>query len=248
MSDKTSAMLTPKAQHPERTKKFVSAITDAFEVFEDNIGSLDEDLRISAYETFLTSYKDALAPIWSPAASADIKMILKMITDKQLTSLMDMARKLELPPLTAKVSQEKRKIPDLEVMTAMFKDQCPSQNVPDADICKQISDVFFKLAEAHEAYGEAAEGIAELASHVTPEQYTMLLVASAMPTIQVVVPGQMVGPLTTPQLHQTETSTAIRLLNLLNSPSHGFYPILIRQNWLKQTRTQQPESWLQQCF
>ena len=189
---------------------FVSAVTDALEVFEDNIGSLDKDLQTSAYETFLTSYKDALTPMWSSAGSADIKLILKMITDKQLTSLKDMARKLEPPPLTAKVSQEKQKILDLEVMTAMFKDRCPSQNVPDADVRKQISNVFFKLAEAHKAYGEAAEGIAKLASHVTPKQYTMLLVASAMPTIQVAVPGQMIGPLTTPQLHQTETSTAIR--------------------------------------
>ena len=43
----------------------------------------------------------------------------------------------------------------------------------------------------------------------------MLLVASAMSTIQVVVPGQMVGPLTTPPLHQTETSTAIGCTELI---------------------------------
>ena len=36
-----------------------------------------------------------------------------------------------------------------------------------------------------------------------------------MPTIQVVVPGQMVGPLTTPSLHQTETSTAIGRIELI---------------------------------
>ena len=107
MSDKTAATLTPKAQHLERTKKFVSAITDALEVFEDNIGSLDEDLRASTYETFLISYKDVLTPIWSLAGSADIKMILKTVTDKELTSLKDMARKLKPPPLTAKVSQER---------------------------------------------------------------------------------------------------------------------------------------------
>ena len=100
-------------------------------------------------------------------------------------------------------------------MTTMFKERCPSQNFPNAEICKQISDVFFKLAEAHKAYGEAAEGLTTLASHVTPNQYTMLLVALAMPTIQVVVPGQMVGPLTTPQLHQAETSTALGCAELI---------------------------------
>ena len=138
MSDKAAATLTPKTQHPDRTKKFVSAITDALEVFEDNVESLDEDLWTSAYETFITSYKDALNPIWSPAGSTDIKMILKMITDKQLTSLKDMARKLEPAPRTAKVLQEKLRILDLEVMTTMFKERCPSQKVPDTETCKQI--------------------------------------------------------------------------------------------------------------
>ena len=79
----------------------------------------------------------------------------------------------------------------------------------------KISDVFFKLAETHKAYGEAAQGLATLASNVTPNQYIMLLVASAMPTIQVVIPGQMVGPLTTPQLHQAKTSTALGRAELI---------------------------------
>ena len=103
----------------------------------------------------------------------------------------------------------------MEAIFAMFKERCPIQNIPDNEVCTQIADVFFKLAQAHKTYGEAAEGIAELASHITPKQYTMLLVASAMPMIQVVVPGQMVGPLTTPPLHQTETSTAIGCTKLI---------------------------------
>ena len=107
MSDKATAMLTPKVQHPECTKTFVSAIADALELFEDHIGSLDEDLRTNAYETLLTSYKDMLTPIWNMARSADVEMILKTITNKELTSLKDMARKLQPPPLTAKVSKEK---------------------------------------------------------------------------------------------------------------------------------------------
>ena len=97
----------------------------------------------------------------------------------------------------------------------MFKDRCPSQKVPDTDACKQISDVFFKLAEAHKAFSEAAQGLAELASSVMPEQYTMLLVASAMPKIQIVVPGQLIVPLSPPQIHQTETSTAIGRAELI---------------------------------
>ena len=209
MSDKKSTTLMPKAQHPERTRKFVSVVAEALEVFEDNIGSLEENIQASAYKTFINSYKNTLSCIWSPAAGADMKMILKTITDKQLSSLKEMAKRLELQPTTAKVSQEKQKIPDLEILTSMFKDRCPDEEVPNTGVCRQISDVFFKLAEAHKAYGKAAQGLAGLASNVTPEQYTMLLVASAMPTIQVVVPGQLMGPLSPPQIHQTETSTAI---------------------------------------
>ena len=214
MSDKKSTTLTPKVQHPECTRKFVSVIAKALEVFEDNIGSLEENIQASAYET-IKSYKDALSCIWSPAAATDMKMILKTIMDKQLTSLKEMAKRLEPQPPTAKVSQEKRKIPDLEILTSMFKDWCPNQEVPNTDVCRQISDVFFKLAEAHKAYGKAAHALAELALSVMPEQYTMLLVASAMPTIQVVVPGQLMGPLSPPQIHQPEALTAIGWAELI---------------------------------
>ena len=106
----------------------------------------------------------------------------------------------------------------------MLKDRCPNQEVPNTNICKQISDVFFKLAEAHKAYGEAAQGLAELASSVTPEQYTMLLVASAMPTIQVVVPGQLIRPLSPLQIHQTETSTAIGHAELIKHTKSQILP------------------------
>ena len=221
MSDKKSTTLTPKAQHPEHTQKFVSVVAEALEAFEDNIGSLEENIQASAYETFINSYKDALSRIWRPAAATDT---LKTIIDKQLASLTEMAKQLQPQPPTAKVSQEKRKIPDLEILTSMLKDRCPNQEVPNTDICKQISDVFFKLAEAHKAYGEAAQGLAELASSVTPEQYTMLLAASAMPKIQVVVPGQLIRPLSPPQIHQTETSTAIGRAELIKHTKSQILP------------------------
>ena len=63
MSDRQTTPLTPKAQHPERTQQFVSVVTESLESFEDSIGSLDENIKASAYETFITSYKDALSRI-----------------------------------------------------------------------------------------------------------------------------------------------------------------------------------------
>ena len=61
MSDRQTTLLTPKAQHPERTQQFVSVVAESLESFEDSIGSLDENIKASAYETFITSYKDALS-------------------------------------------------------------------------------------------------------------------------------------------------------------------------------------------
>ena len=107
MSEKATTMLSSKVQHPEHTKKFVSAIAEALELFEDHIGSLDDTLRTNAYEMLLTSYKDMLTPIWNLARFADVEMILKTITDKEMMSLTDMAKKLQPLPLTAKVMKEK---------------------------------------------------------------------------------------------------------------------------------------------
>ena len=224
MSDRQTTPLTPKAQHPERTQHFVSVVAESLESFEDNITSLDENIKAGAYRTFITSYKDALSHIWCPAATADTKLILKTIKDQQLISLTEMAKQLEPQPSTAKVSVEKRKIPDLEILTTMLKDRCSNQPVPSSDTCIKISEVFFKLAEAHRAYGEAAQGLADLATTVTPEQYTMLLAASAMPTIQVIVPGHLISPLSPPQLHHTETSTAIGHAELIKSTKSKILP------------------------
>ena len=59
MSEKATTKLTPKVQHPERTKKFVSSIEEVLELFEDHIGSLDETLQTNAYQMLLKSYKEA---------------------------------------------------------------------------------------------------------------------------------------------------------------------------------------------
>ena len=75
--------------------------------------------------------------------------------------------------------------------------------------CAKIGEVFNKIHCAHKAYAEAAEGLAELSTEVTPQQYTMLLTAAAMPTIQIIVPGQLISPLTAPPPPQYPASTAL---------------------------------------
>ena len=77
------------------------------------------------------------------------------------------------------------------------------------EICAQIGDVFSKLAAAHKAYGEAVDGLAELSTELTPPHYTMMLTAAVMPTIQVVIPGNLVSPVAAPPLPQAAASTAL---------------------------------------
>ena len=77
------------------------------------------------------------------------------------------------------------------------------------EICAQIRDVFSKLAAAHKAYREAADGLTELSTELTPPHYTMMLTATVMPTIQVVIPGNLVSPVAAPPPPQEAESTAL---------------------------------------
>ena len=113
-----------------------------------------------------------------------------------MTELTIMSKKLAPPPNTSQVSKEARKVPDLETFTKALKDKHPAESLPSVEICAQIGDVFSKLAAAHKAYAEAADGLADLSTELTPPHYTMMLTAAVMPTIQVVIPGNLVSPVT----------------------------------------------------
>ena len=69
--------------------------------------------------------------------------------------------------------------------------------------------MFSKLAATHKAYGEAADGIAELSTELSLPHYTMMLMAAVMPTIQVVIPGNLVSPVAAPPPPQAAASTAL---------------------------------------
>ena len=69
---------------------------------------------------------------------------------------------------------------------------------------------------AQTAYAEAAQGLAELSTLLTPQQYTLLLTATVTPAIQLVVPGQMISPLSRPPPPQPESSTAAGHLEIMN--------------------------------
>ena len=94
--------------------------------------------------------------------------------------------------------QEKAEIAGLEVITDALKTKFPKQSLPSKEVCAQIG----------EEYAAATEGLAQLATAVSPDLYTMILNAAALPKIQLVVPGTSICPLTAPPPPQPEQTTA----------------------------------------
>ena len=201
--------VTPRAKYPDQTQKFIKDVHAALDEFEEHVRFPDEEVRQNAYRILLEAYRTALMPIWSLAQFADIEMVLKTVADKQMTELTIMSEKLAPPPNTSQVSKEARKVLDLETFTKALKDKNPTESLPSVKICAQIGEVFSNLAAAHRAYAEAADSLAELSTELNPVQYTMMLTAAVMPTIQIVVPGNLVSPVSAPPLSPAAASTTL---------------------------------------
>ena len=207
VSEMPKTKVTPKAKYPDQTQKFIKDVRNALEEFEENVHLPDEEIREDAYRVLVKAYRTALTPIWSSAQLADTEIILKTITDKQMTELTIMSRKLAPPPNTSQVAKEAREVPDLETLTEALKD--PSGALPSIDTCAQIAEVFSKLATTHRTYAEVADGLAELSTVLNPSQYTVVLRAAVMPTIQIVVPTHLVSPVSAPPPPPMAASTAL---------------------------------------
>ena len=209
MAEMAKTKVTPRAKHPECTQHFIATLKEALDAFEEQISLPDEEVRSEAYQKLLQAYKEALEPVWNLAHFADIDIILKTVSDKEMLELRTMAKQLQPPPTMSKVTKEPRNIPGLETILTALKDKHPSESLPNTKTCEKIGEVFNKIHCAHKAHAEAAEGLAELSTEVTPQQYTMLLTVAAMPTIQIIVPGQLISPLTAPPPSQYPASTAL---------------------------------------
>ena len=186
------------AKHPNKTQTFMTAVQTAMDIFEDQIGSLSRDICLKAYEILVRSYKMALAAIWDSAQNADITVILETVQDKEMSELMEMAKRLQLPTPTVQVIKEKREVATLETITGLMMAKLPTQNMPNTAVCEKMGYILSKLSEASKAYGEAAEALAEVSANVSLEHYMLLLSAAATPTIQIVVPPMMISPITAP--------------------------------------------------
>ena len=108
-------------------------------------------------------------------------------------------RKLLNPSIPQpKVLTEQRKVPALEQILGAMTAELPKQKLPNSQVCGLIADVFSDLAKAHSAQAQAAKGLANLATTVTPEQMTLILAAAVPPTLQLSLPTGTVSPLSAP--------------------------------------------------
>ena len=209
----TRKSTTPKksissaAKRPQRTQKFLDDIGQALDDFDDEVFSFTSEQCEIAYHNFATYYRDALTTIWPKATDASIKTILKSVNDKQLQELKRMARLLKPDQLKPTVITEKRTVPALDNILGAMTSRLPQQNLPSTEVCGLISNIFSDLSTAHGFQAKAAQGIAELASLITPEQMTLILAAAVPPTIQLVLPPGTASPLSTPPPPPTTVAT-----------------------------------------
>ena len=215
MVTRLKTKITPWAKHPERTEKFLTDVKLALETLKDEVGSLFEQTRSGTYKNFLQSYRDTLVPLWNSAHFASIKTVLETVANPQMTDLAVMARHLQPVNPSSTVVKEKKITPDLETMKQALQDKFPDQSLPNKEVCVMIGDVFLKLSTANKAYAEAAELLADLSTLVTPEQYTMLLTAATTLIIQIVVPGQLMSPVSAWPPSPTSATTTLGCLDII---------------------------------
>ena len=208
--------VTPRARHLNRTQQFLDAIQAALDMFKDEISLLTEEIHGKAYRNYITAYREALVPVWNLVHFASIRTVMETVADKDMKEITTMAAHLKPASPRSKVLPQKAKILDLETITDAMLQKFPGKSLPESSICEKIGDVFSNLSTAQTAHAKAAQSLAKLSTLLTPQQYTLLLTAAITPAIQLVVPGQLISPLSKPPPPQPESSTAAGRLEIMN--------------------------------
>ena len=133
-----------------------------------------------------------------------------------MSEIKTMAERLKPASPCPKAISDKTTIPDLETVTTAMLQKFPNEKLPEPSTCQKIGNVFALLSTAHTAYSEAVHGLAELATLLTPQQYTLLLTATVTPSIQLIVPGEKISPLSTPPLPKQELSMTTGHTEIMN--------------------------------
>ena len=200
-------IVSTAAKHPTATSKFLDTIDEALTIFDDSISSISSEEREEAYKCFATTYHEAFSLVWDKVTNADIPPILNAVPDKELVELRRMRKLLNPSTPQPKVLKEQRKVPELEHILGAMTGRLPQQKLPSSEVCGLIADVFSDLTKTHSAQAQAAKGLADLATTVTPEQMTLIQAAAVPPTLQLSLPTGTVSPLSAPPPPPAMTTT-----------------------------------------
>ena len=206
--------VTTAAKWPDKTNKFLADISAALDIFDDDISSLG-DCRATAYETFILSYRSAFADIWPKIKVAYVKIVLQSVKDKELNELRRMSQIMSSDSSKPALIKENCAVPTLDNILGSMVNRIPDQKLPDKETCSLISTIFSDLAEAHKHYSSAACGIADIATLISPEQFTLVLAAAVPPTLQLVLPPGVVSPLFTPPPPPKPATTVVGRLEMM---------------------------------
>ena len=135
-----------------------------------------------------------------------------------------MASRLKVPEPKMHTEVENRKVPTLETITGAMVSTYPSQKLPSTAICEAIGDIFSKLSEAHKAYAEAADGLAQMSTKVSPEHYTLILMAATAPAIQLVLPPGITSPATAPPPPPHQATTPLGRAAIIDTTKQKVLP------------------------
>ena len=154
----TSTPVLTAAKRPAKTQTFLKSLRAALSIFDDEIATLTE-VRETAYETFVTAYKEAFAKIWPKIDGADVTIILHSVKDIELRELRCLSEMLcpdkEQPTLVG----EKRNVPTLDNILGNLVNKIPEQKLPDKETCSLISDIFFQPCGSPQILCRCRKGI-----------------------------------------------------------------------------------------
>ena len=135
-----------------------------------------------------------------------------------------MASSLKVPEPTTHTEVEKREVPTLETITGAMVSTYLSQKLPSTAVCEAIGDIFSKFSKAHKAYAEAADGLAQMSTKVSPEHYTLILMAVTAPAIQLVLPPGVTSPVTAPQPPPHQATTPLGRAVIIDATKQKVLP------------------------
>ena len=211
------------AKRPQKTQKFMDDLKQALDDFDDEVFSFASEQREVAYQNFATYYRDALITIWPKATDASIKTILKSVTDKHSKNSNVWQAYYNRTNQNRKLSRE---VHGSGTRTYTWcTDESPSTtNFTKSRSLWAIANIFSDLSTAHGFQAKATQGIAELASLITPEQMTLILAAAVPPTIQIVLPPGSALPLSTPPPPPTTATTEAERQNIIKYCKKNILP------------------------